>query len=246
MKEKIFPKVRTGIFIKAIFITLGFFVGLIFTAQLRSFPLRSLDPVVYDAELKEIITQLSQQQSDLKKQFNVLKKEIDKDQQKVKGIKISSEFAEELDKLKNYVGLKNLSGEGVVVTLDDSRLFKEGQAEDFIIHAADLRDIINVLWQASAEAIAINGERIAPSTSIDCISNTILVNYAHLAPPYYISAIGDKDKLLNYLKNNSLLRDIYNRKIEKGIQLEINSNDKVVISSYNGVFNIEYSQLVEE
>ena len=58
---------------------------------------------------------------------------------------------------------------------------------------ADLRTMVEELWLAGAEAIAINGERVVPTTSIIDIGGVILANSAYLTPPYQISAIGSED-----------------------------------------------------
>jgi len=55
----------------------------------------------------------------------------------------------------------------------------------------DLQILVNGLWQAGAEAIAINGNRLGPLSAIRTAGSAITVNYRSLSPPYTVQAIGD-------------------------------------------------------
>ena len=64
---------------------------------------------------------------------------------------------------------------------------------DYLVSAVDVRTVVEQLWLAGAEGVAVNGERITTGTAILDIGGTVLVNSAYLAPPYQISAIGPSD-----------------------------------------------------
>lgn len=64
---------------------------------------------------------------------------------------------------------------------------------DSVISDTNLQLLVNGLWYAGAEAVAINGERIGPTTSIRTAGEAITVNYRALTEPYVVSAIGGKD-----------------------------------------------------
>ena len=66
----------------------------------------------------------------------------------------------------------------------------DGNEADYLVGAADLRTVVDQLWLAGAEAVAINDERITTSTAIIDIGGSVLVNAAYLAGPYQIS--GDR------------------------------------------------------
>lgn len=59
----------------------------------------------------------------------------------------------------------------------------------------DLQIVVNGLWVAGAEAIAINGERLTALSAIRSAGQAILVNFRPLSPPYVIDAIGDPKAL---------------------------------------------------
>ena len=59
-----------------------------------------------------------------------------------------------------------------------------------LVSGRDIRTLVEELWLAGAEAIAVNGERITAATAIIDIGGSVLVNSAYLAPPYQVD--GDR------------------------------------------------------
>ena len=55
----------------------------------------------------------------------------------------------------------------------------------------DLQILANGLWQAGAEAIAINGHRLSSLTAIRSAGDAITVDYRSLTRPYRVEAIGN-------------------------------------------------------
>ncbi len=55
----------------------------------------------------------------------------------------------------------------------------------------DLQMLANGLWQAGAEAVAINGHRLSTLTAIRGAGQAITVDYRSLTRPYRVEAIGD-------------------------------------------------------
>jgi uncharacterized protein YlxW (UPF0749 family) len=93
-------------------------------------------------------------------------------------------------------GLARVQGDGVVVTVSDARAAVDpvtgsvdpdnpGRVLD-----RDLQDIANALWQAGAEAIAVNGQRLTATSTIRAAGEAILVDFRPINRPYQLSAIG--------------------------------------------------------
>jgi uncharacterized protein YlxW (UPF0749 family) len=61
---------------------------------------------------------------------------------------------------------------------------------DYLVSGRDIRTVVEELWLAGAEAIAVNAERVTGSSAILDIGGSVLVNSAYLSPPYQVSAIG--------------------------------------------------------
>lgn len=96
-------------------------------------------------------------------------------------------------------GFVGVEGPGLRVTVDDH---PQGDP-DGRVRATDLRVLVNGLWQAGAEAIAINGRRL---TSLSAIVNSgvaIQVNKGPLSPPYVVGAIGGQNLDADFVETES-------------------------------------------
>lgn len=89
-------------------------------------------------------------------------------------------------------------GPGVVVQVTDGT--SSAQRSLALVRDQDLRAITNVLWQAGAEAIAVNGHRIGPYTTVRTAGAAILVNLLPVSSPYVIEAIGEPAALTDALQ----------------------------------------------
>ena len=92
---------------------------------------------------------------------------------------------EELQRAKNLMGLTDVTGEGVILTLTDT--------EDalYTYTADDLIQLINELKYAGAEAISINDNRIINLTDIATLTNNLIVmngGNVRLSSPYVIKS----------------------------------------------------------
>ncbi|QIG43291.1 DUF881 domain-containing protein [Nocardioides anomalus] len=93
---------------------------------------------------------------------------------------------QELGRLQVTTGFVDVRGPGLRVTVTDN---PDGSA-DGRVRATDLRRLVNGLWSAGAEAVAVNGRRLTGLTAISQQGIAITVNRGPLTPPYVVSAIG--------------------------------------------------------
>lgn len=103
----------------------------------------------------------------------------------------------EIARLTDLAGGGALLGQGVVVTLDDSGAARSptGDPNDLLVHERDIQTVVNALWAAGAEAVAVNGQRLTSASAVRCAGNTLLLNGTVHSPPYEILAIGDPEAL---------------------------------------------------
>ena len=96
-------------------------------------------------------------------------------EESTKDDKVSSQKEEQITLNNNILGITNLEGQGIEITIkDDPNATREtiGVYDDItyhIVHDADLRAIVNELKNAGAEAISINEQRLVNTTAITCI-----------------------------------------------------------------------------
>ncbi|HEX2699987.1 MAG TPA: DUF881 domain-containing protein [Acidimicrobiales bacterium] len=100
--------------------------------------------------------------------------------------------ADEAAELAMQAGTVALEGKGLTVRLKDSARepSTEEDAAAFRIHDTDLQLVVNALFAAGAEAVAVNDSRLVATTPIRAAGDTIVVNFRPLSPPYTVSAIG--------------------------------------------------------
>jgi uncharacterized protein YlxW (UPF0749 family) len=77
----------------------------------------------------------------------------------------------------------------VLIVVDDAPA-EQPDARDRVLDL-DLQVLANGLWQAGAEAVAINGHRLSPLTAIRSAGDAITVDYRSLTRPYRVEAIGN-------------------------------------------------------
>lgn len=150
----------------------------------------------------------------------------------------------ELDRQRFLAGLTSVRGPGLLVVLDDSHapIPAGADANHYIIHEYDLRDVVNLMWMAGSEAIAVNDERLVSSTSIYCLGSTVMVNDTRLSPPYQVRAIGNPRVQQEYLRNPSYLQELKTKQRVYGLRFEVEGVSDMVLPAYTGGFLIQYAR----
>jgi uncharacterized protein YlxW (UPF0749 family) len=97
-------------------------------------------------------------------------------------------------------GFTPVTGPGIRIEVDNG---PSADPDTEHIRDSDLALLVNALWTAGAEAIAINGQRISARTAIRNSGTAIEVNSTGIAPPYTVVAIGDNDTLAARLLETS-------------------------------------------
>lgn len=142
---------------------------------------------------EELLTRISAQEE----QISALEGEVAQLQSEVAKLRqdqlTDPQLREALSAAELQVGAVPVVGPGLIVVADDA---SSGAQNHQVVYDTDLTQLVNGLWEAGAEAIAINGHRITALTPIRSAGSAITVDYVSLSPPYRIEAIGDPNQLL--------------------------------------------------
>ena len=220
-------------------------LGFLIAAQLASEGPRVRYTTQERTPLLETARELQAQQDDLKVQILTLRERIQTIERQGEGSAgLVSQLNAQLEQARIAAGLIPLIGTGIVLQLEDSQepVPQDGSASDYLVGSRDIRTVVDELWGAGAEAIAVNGERITPATAIIDIGSSLLVNSAYLAPPYQITALGPRD-LYERLSQSPGFTDFVRSRAEAyGIRLSFAEPDSVDMPAFVGTVTLRYSR----
>ena len=151
---------------------------------------------------------------------------------------------EEIKKGNKIIGLDEVTGPGVIITLKDSSLDANSVLDPnlLVVHDGDILSVINELKNAGAEAISINDQRLVPTTGIICGGNIIDINDEKVGAPFVIKAIGLPEQLAGVNRPGGYLNSL---KEKYSIGVEFQTSNNITIPKYNGVLTYKYAQNAE-
>lgn len=136
------------------------------------------------------------------------------------------------------LGLTEVKAKGIIIKLQDNSSVPNNvgeSIENYLVHDSDLKTLINELWNAGAEAISINGQRIISTTAIICDGNTIKINGETTGSPFEIKAIGND--LYGAIARPG---GYYEFMGQTGVITSIKQENSITIPKYSGAINSEY------
>jgi uncharacterized protein YlxW (UPF0749 family) len=222
--------------------------GVLLGLQWKSPPARSTAVPGFEHESGFLaINRLEAEQGELKENIGRMREQLDEYRRELAAnTEMLKEINTELERQKMMAGLLAVEGPGVQVSLDDSSMrsaLVTADSNGYLIHEYDLRDVVNLLWMAGSEAIAVNGERIVATTSIYCVGSTVMVNDTRLSPPYLIQAVGNSLAQEDVLRNPAYLQEIKRRAELYGAQFKVSRIGMLTLPAYRGGFPIHHAQL---
>ncbi|KQX66480.1 hypothetical protein ASD06_03600 [Angustibacter sp. Root456] len=181
----------------------------------------------------------------LQQQNAALVAQIEAERSRQLQLSAQSGLAEQVTTLGLVTGATAASGPGIVVTVNDAEAASgsgdgsnpraQQNADDGRVLDQDLQLVVNGLWDAGAEAMAINGQRLTALSAIRSAGQAILVDYRPLSPPYKISAIGDPQKLQSRFMNGAGGRDLQYLKDNFGIRFDLTSSSRLTLPASAGL-----------
>lgn len=128
-----------------------------------------------------------------------------------------------LRRIEVRTGFVAVTGEGVRISVDDA---PDGDATQ-VVRDEDLAILVDGLWNAGAEAIAINGQRLTVLSSIRNVGVAIHVNSRPLSPPYTVLAIGNTQTLQANLLDTTHGQEWFNLVNQLGFVFEMHNEESL-------------------
>ena len=187
-----------------------------------------------DTELKSQISSYKSKYNEVASQYQ---NNIAKIEEYTKSATTSTEstnlIKSEYQKSNELLGLTDVKGEGIIITLKDVGENKYS--------SEDLRSLVNELKYAGAEAISINGNRIINLTDIVTLNEKFIImdaSRARLSSPYVIKAIGDRKYVSSTL--NTKTTGFVDLMKSNGLEVTIEESNKIDIDKYQGEIKSNY------
>ncbi len=137
------------------------------------------------------------------RQLDRLRAAVQRDQREALALTgAGAELSARLADLEAVTGAGAVTGPGMTVRLDDATVDtgadvdpRTDQTDDGRVTDRDLQTVVNEIWAAGAEAVAVNGQRLTALSAIRSAGEAVLVDFRPLNPPYQVAAIGDPETL---------------------------------------------------
>lgn len=193
-----------------------------------------------DDELRTQIASYKSKYEETMEQYNANQNTINEYETAINENKETTELLdEEINQAKSLLGLTDVKGSGVIVTLTDT----EDALYTYI--ADDLIMLLNELKYAGAEAISINDKRIINLADIVTLNDGLIILYGdvRLTSPYVVKAIGDPTYLMSTLsiKNSGYIDQMK----ANGMAIDVKQDNNIEIGAYTGDLDVKYLKEVE-
>lgn len=180
-----------------------------------------------DDELKTQIASYKEKYEQTQTQYEENKNKITEYQTTIQENKESSNLLDdEYQESEELLGLTDVEGEGIVLTLKDT--------DEATYTSEYLRNLVNELKYAGAEAISINDNRVINLTDIVTLNDSFIVMYGgsvRISSPYTVKAIGNITYLTSTL--NTKTSGFIDLMKSSGLDISLEESKKVVIYKYS-------------
>ncbi len=151
------------------------------------------DALIAEVDARETANERAQRQLDR------LRAAVQRDQQEALALTgAGADLATQLGDLEAITGAGAVTGPGMTVRLDEATDDTDAdvdprtdQTDEGRVTDRDLQTVVNEIWAAGAEAVAVNGQRLTALSAIRSAGDAVLVDFRPLNPPYEIAAIGE-------------------------------------------------------
>jgi uncharacterized protein YlxW (UPF0749 family) len=144
-------------------------------------------------------------------------------------------------------GLIAISGPGLQITLDDAPRSPGGvlptgaTGDDLVIHQSDVQAVVNALWAAGADGVAIMGQRLIATSAVRCVGNTLLLQGRTYSPPFVVTAVGDADEMRDELAASAGVELLQQAVEDFGLTFQVRETRTVELPAYDGSLDMQYA-----
>jgi uncharacterized protein YlxW (UPF0749 family) len=144
-----------------------------------------------------------------------------------------------------------LTGPGVEIVLDDAPRRPDGslplgaRPDDVVIHQSDVQAVVNAVWAAGADGVAIMGQRLIATSAVRCVGNVLLLEDRTYSPPFVVTAIADPAAVRAHLEASPQVAVFEQAVSAFGLGFDVRERGEVALPAYDGPPDMEYASAVQ-
>lgn len=231
-----------GLFLLAI-TALGF--GLLAATQLKAELLVPSNRVARSAALVRTAQQLERVNRDESVRVSSLREDVN-------GLESAAarrsdsvrRLQEQVAEARAHAGRAGLRGPGVTVDLASGRPAPDPQnPTSYLVGFTDIEDVVNLLFESGAEAVAVNGRRVTPATFFAGAPGTVLIDQGlPISSPLRVVAVGNRAQMEQALGDSSALGDLRNRQRRFGIGFAYAGAPDLSVPASDAALRVSYAK----
>lgn len=129
------------------------------------------------------------------------------------------------EELRLVTAAGGATGPGIRLKITPNESFRDTVTD------RDLRMLVNALWYAGAEAVAVNGKRIGTLSSVRTAAGVMKINYEPVGPPYEIVALGDAESLEDRFSQTAVGRVWEARGKRPEMRFDVTGSDELTVEA---------------
>ncbi len=197
------------------------------------------------AELVDIVQARQKRAADLDARLAELKRDA-ADLAAASGASELRDLRAIADRVAALSGTTPVTGPGLEVTLADAAGADRTRTDpDDRIQDVDVQAVVNALWDAGAEAMAVNGQRLVATSAIRNAGVAVLVNFRVLDSPYRIVAIGDERLLSETFERSVIAERFRGWSATFGLGFSVKRKGSLELPAYGGSIRFRYARPIE-
>jgi uncharacterized protein YlxW (UPF0749 family) len=144
-------------------------------------------------------------------------------------------------------GLIALTGPGLEITLDDAPTRTDGslpadaRPDDLVIHQSDVQAVVNAVWAAGADGVAVMNQRLVATSAVRCVGNVLLLQGRTYSPPFVITAVGSGAAVRAQLAASQQVAILQQAVDAFGLTFTVRSRPQVTLPKYTGSLDLQYA-----
>ncbi|GAC1614946.1 MAG: DUF881 domain-containing protein [Candidatus Dormibacteraceae bacterium] len=222
---------------------LGF--GFFFATQLRSQLIPPSNRVARNQALVSTVQRLEQQNAGYRIRIGRLRGALTEvEAQAARRSDSTRREADAVNELRAHAGLTRIHGPGEAVTIGNGKAVPGAVANTaYLVNFEDVQDVVNVLYEGGAEAIAVNGRRISPVSRIVGAGGAVVIDQGSpLNAPFVVQAVGNRAAMDALLGQGASLGDLKRRQSLYSVQLTWEGANDLALAPYDSVLNVSFAR----